>query len=193
MDLIKIRKIVDEKKAALEFLKREKQSETLNLEKETENLSDTEEAQAILQGVAARLQQKAQEKISKIVTQCLGIVFDDPYEFNIIFEEKRGKTEARLVFIKNGEEYEPLLSSGGGVIDVAAFALRLASLIYTRPACRKVLILDEPFKHLSKQYRPAVKNLLLHLSHEYNIQIIMVTHDPVLEIGKVIEVGVDND
>lgn len=125
------------------------------------------------------------------MTRCLAAVFDDPYEFRIVFEQKRGKTDARLTFVRNGEEVDPEDGCGGGVLDVAAFALRLGCLLTRRPRRRRVLILDEPFKHLSerKNYRERVRDLLLTVSEELNVQFVMVTHDPIFSVGKVIEIG----
>ena len=70
----------------------------------------------------------------------------------------------------------------GGVLDVACFALRVASLILTKPPRRRLLILDEPFHFLSLEGANGHKNLLrarelVHsLAEELGIQFIVVTH-----------------
>jgi ABC-type sulfate/molybdate transport systems ATPase subunit len=81
--------------------------------------------------------------------------------------------------------------AGGGVVDVAAFALRLACLMLRRPKGRRLLVLDEAFRFLSerKEYRNRVRDLLVSLSEEMQVQVVLVTHDPVLEVGKVVEIG----
>jgi len=147
-----------------------------------------EEAQNILQHISQAIQQEAHDRISDVVSRCLEAIFDEPYTFKIKFERKRGKTEANLIFERNELEIDPLTASGGGVIDVAAFALRLACLILTRPNARRLLVLDEPFRFLSSEYRSRVKNLLETLSEEMNIQFIQVTHINALRCGKVIEI-----
>lgn len=152
------------------------------------------DAQVLVQRVAQAVQQRAHDQIAKVVSRCLSAVFDHPYEFRILFERKRGRTEARLVFVrKKGKrevEIDPADGCGGGVVDVAAFALRLACLLLQKPKRRRVLILDEPFKFVSERrdYRHRVRNLLETLADEMDIQFIMVTHDPVLQVGKVVEV-----
>lgn len=153
----------------------------------TDALSDAEEAQKIAQLVAQSVQQQAHKRISAVVSRCLGAVFDDPYEFKIKFEQKRGKTEAVLVFVRDGVEHDPLTSSGGGAVDVAAFALRVACVVLARPAVQRVLIMDEPFKFVSEQYRGRVRSMLETLSNDLGVQIIMVTHVTELVTGKVIE------
>lgn len=155
----------------------------------TDDEQEAAEVVKLLQEVATTVQAKAHARISRLVARCLGAVFTEPYEFEIEFEQKRGRTEARLVFKRGANEVDPLNASGGGVVDVCSFALRLAALVASRPARRKVMIMDEPFKHLSREYRPAVRALLEGLASELGMQFIIVTHDPALQIGKVVEIG----
>lgn len=147
-----------------------------------------EEAQTIIQHVSQTVQQLAHSKIADVVTRCLESIFDEPYKFKIKFERKRGKTEAKLLFERNDLEVDPLTASGGGVIDIASFALRLACLMLTRPPLRKVMVMDEPMKHISSEYRSRIKQLLETLSKEMKIQFIMITHIDALKCGKVIEI-----
>lgn len=146
-------------------------------------------AQAAAQNIAMALQQQAHQRISSVVTRCLAAVFDEPYEFKIQFEQKRGKTEAVLLFEREGLVIDPLTAAGGGVIDLAAFALRLSVLMLARPPVRRLIVADEPFKHLSKGYRQKARQLLVSLSEELGFQFIMVTHDPAFEMGTVVELG----
>lgn len=167
-----------------EIFKREKKANA-QIQEEFETYS---EALDIAQKVAKKVQQEAHSRISAVVSRCLSTVFDDPYEFQIIFEEKRGKTEARIVFIRDGKELDPLTAAGGGVVDVAAFALRLACLVLARPPHRKLVVLDEPFKFVSLAKIPKVRALLESLSEEMGLQIIMVTHITDLQTGNIVEV-----
>src|ERR1700744_57735 len=57
-----------------------------------------QEAQNLAQAVAQKVQERAHKQIADVVSHSLEAVFDQPYEFKIIFDLKRGKTEARLVF-----------------------------------------------------------------------------------------------
>ena len=144
-----------------------------------------EDAVKVVQAVSAIVQEKANIKITSIVTRCLETVFEEEaYEFKILFEEKRNKTEARIVFMRNGEELNPIDASGGGAIDVAAFALRVSCLMLSGQ--RKVMILDEPFKNLSEGYRPKMAKMVELLSKELQIQFIVVTHIEEFMMGNVI-------
>ena len=139
-----------------------------------------DEAQVILQGVAANVQASAQKELSELVTKCLRM-FREDYAFEILLEEKRGKTEARPVFVVDGEYVDPLSADAGGFVDIASFALRLSVLCLSNG--RKLLIMDEAFKHLSADYRDTMAELLTSLAETYGVQIIMVTHADQLEIG----------
>ena len=147
-----------------------------------------DEAQQIAQAVAETIQEAAHEKIAGVVSRCLAAVFEEPYEFHIRFEHARGRTEAKLVFVREGQEINPIDASGGGVVDVAAFALRLSCLMLTRPACCRVVVLDEPFKFVSADRRGNVRTMLENLSKDLEVQFIMVTHIEELRCGTVIEI-----
>lgn len=151
-------------------------------------LQQAQQAQQLLQSIAAAVQQETHSRIASIVSRCLEAVFDEPYEFHIDFEQKRGKTEAVLTFQRGGIAVDPMTASGGGVVDVAAFALRLSCLLLTRPKLRKVLILDEPFRFVSKEYRPRVRQLMERLAEEMEIQFIVVTHIHDFRTGNVVEI-----
>lgn len=143
-------------------------------------------AQVVVQAVAAAVQQEAHAAIARLVSRCLTAIFDRPYEFKILFERSRGKTVARMVFARGDLELDPMTAAGGGVVDVAAFALRLACVCLSQPRVRGFLVLDEPFRFVSANYRPNLRQLLLQLSAELNLQFVIVTHIEELEIGKVI-------
>lgn len=160
--------------------------ETIALEQAEQYLQDTIAAQKITQEIARQVQQSAHNQIASVVSRCLESVYDDPYQFEITFEKRRGKTEAVLKFVQDGMKLDPLEESSGGAVNVAAFALRLVSLLLARPYGRKVLILDEPFGNLDVTVRPRVKAMLEMLARELEVQIIMVTHDQAMEAGTVV-------
>lgn len=155
----------------------------------SKDLEQSSEIQLACQSFAADFQSKIHSQISTVVSDCLNTVFEeDAYEFEIVFEQRRGKTEAQLVFKRDGLVLdEPLNASGGGAVDVAAFALRLAALMLTRPRKRRVLILDEPFRFVSREYWPRLVLLLEMISRKLDFQFIIVTHVDELKIGSVVE------
>lgn len=154
-------------------------------------LRDARTAQDIVQRVAAEIQETAHARIASVVSRCLAAVFDRPYEFEIVFERARGKTAAVLQFKRGELEIDPMDAAGGGVIDVAAFALRVAGLILSRPPLRRLLVLDEPFSHCKppEVLAPRICRLVETLAAEFSIQFIIVPSvEDHYRIGKVIEI-----
>jgi energy-coupling factor transporter ATP-binding protein EcfA2 len=148
------------------------------------------EAQRLVQQVAGQVQESCHRQVASVVSRCLTAVFGHAaYEFRIRFTKKRGRTEAELLFVRDGLEADPATAAGGGVVDVAAFSLRLACLLLARPRRRRLLVLDEPFRMLSRDYAGRVKELLLTLAEELSVQMVIVTHNRRLACGKVIEPG----
>lgn len=156
----------------------------------TTRLAVVSEGRDFIQEAARAVQEAAHKRITHLVTRCLKSVFgEEGYEFRIVTEKKRGKAEARCVFVRGGNEYD-WQQVGGGVVDVASFALRLAVLTVRRPKVRRLLVLDEPARHLSEEYTEAFGQLLLQLAEEMDYQIILVTHKEGLKVGKVIQLPV---
>jgi DNA repair exonuclease SbcCD ATPase subunit len=141
----------------------------------SERLMSIEEAQVFIQRIAKETQEQLRFHIEDIVQLALDAVFPGEYEFRVVFEIKRGKTEARLCFLKNDIEIDPLTSAGGGVSDVVSFALRLA--VWSLGRTRRLIILDEPFRFLSKNLQARAGDILKKLSHKLKLQVIMVTHE----------------
>lgn len=150
------------------------------------------EATDASQRVAQAIQQRVHHSIAQVVTRCLSAVFDEPYEFEIRFDRKRNKTEAVLLFKRDGMTMEdPLNEVGGGVVDVAALALRLACVMLSRPRARRFLCLDEPLRNVrGRQNRQRVRGLLLELAEKMGFQFLLnVDADayPEFALGKIVE------
>jgi predicted ATPase len=140
-------------------------------------LKHLETAQAFLQKVAQETQEQLKIHVEDIVQLALDAMFPDKYTFEIQFNIAYGKTTAELVFIskQSGHIVDPMIASGGGVVDVCSFALRLACWTLSR-GVDKVIILDEPFRFVSKNLQERAGTLLKELSLKLGIQIILTTH-----------------
>lgn len=160
---------------------------SLGLAQAEDELATVQEGAAVIREVAAALQQEIHGRIAGLVTSCLSAVYVDPYEFCIDFVERRGKTEADVALQRAGEAFDPQDEVGGGPVDVASLALRLAALSATRPAVRRLLVLDEPFRFVGVANRDEVRLMLESLCAEMGFQIVMVTHAADLVCGKVVE------
>lgn len=182
----RVNKLLAQRRTVAELVKKEEEA----LNDGMTSLESIIEAQKIAQAVAAQVQHSAHERIAAVVDRCMAAVFDEPYSLDIQFEQKRGKTEAVIQFKRGELVVEPLEAAGGGVVDVAAFALRLACLVLRRPALRRLIVLDEPFRFVhSPRYRERVRTMLETLASEMGVQIIMVTGIDELQCGTVLEMG----
>lgn len=150
----------------------------------------TQEAQAILQETAQAVQRTVHTRIATVVSRCLDSVFGEGfYEFKLDWEQKRGRTEAAIRLVRDGNELDPLDGAGGGVCDVVSFALQLAALLLARPKLRRFLACDEPFRHVDAGRRPAVKEMLTTLAEEMGFQLMIITHSKEIVTGNVVELG----
>jgi len=139
-----------------------------------------ERAREIVREVGLKTQQQLQYHISDITSLALEAVFNDPYNLTVEFVQRRNKTECDLYFERNGSKVDPLTASGGGAVDVAAFALRIASWSMTRPRTRNTIILDEPLRFLSREYQEKASQMIKEISDKLGIQFIIVAHNPTL-------------
>lgn len=186
-DLKQHRIILNKHLAEFNFSARQINEEKEKLKQSQAELYYIQKAQEIILEVAQSVQQEAHKKISAIVSKCLEMVFDNPYEFEIVFNRKRGKTVADIFLTRNGRRLDPRRSTGGGVVDIATFALRLSCLSLRLPKGRAFVALDEPFKHVSPDLRPKIAAMLEMLSEELGFQFLISTHMKALKLGKVYE------
>lgn len=159
------------------------ESDLKNINVEIRQLSresrDCEQAQVIIQEVAQLTQEQLRYQISELVTLAMASIFSDPYELEIDFVQRRGRTETDLWFVRNGKKVKPMESVGGGAVDVASFALRVALWSLSRPRSCSTLILDEPLKFLKGGDLPEKGALMIkEISERIGLQIIMVSHIP---------------
>ena len=131
-------------------------------------------AREVITHVAKQTQGRLELQLSELVSMCLATVFPDPYGFKVVFEQRRNTLECDLFLEKDGELFKPIDSTGGGVLDILAFGLRVA-LWSLRPG-RPTFILDEPAKFLSPDLHDKFSMLCKELCDKLKIQIIMVSH-----------------
>jgi DNA repair exonuclease SbcCD ATPase subunit len=139
-----------------------------------------EEAKEIIRSVGQITQSQISFHISDITSLAMEAVFKEPYQLKIDFVQRRNKTECDLSFEREGVKVDPLTASGGGAVDVAAFALRIASWTMMNPRSRNTIILDEPFRFLSGDNQERASAMVKEISQKLGIQMIVVTHSETL-------------
>jgi len=80
-----------------------------------------------------------------------------------------------MSLVRDGMEVPPLDSTGGGVVDVVGFMLRLAFWAFTQGG-RPIMLIDEPFKNLSADLHELAGELLKGMSERLGIQLLTITH-----------------
>lgn len=145
------------------------------LERTIEKRNCVEEAQVFLQKIAQDTQNQLKFNIEDIVQLCLDTCYPDKYEFKLEFVVKRGKTEAKIMCLDDGEEIDIMHDTGGGVSDLIAFGLRIA--VWSLGRTRNVMILDEPGKFLDVNLKPRFGDVIRELSRELKLQFLLITHD----------------
>jgi len=152
----------------------------VELKQKKRSLRRHDEAREIVRLVGIETQKQLQHHISDISSLALDAVFPDPYELIAEFVQRRNKTECDLYFVRGGEKVDPLEATGFGAVDVASFALRVASWAMEDPKPNNVILLDEPFKFLSEDYQEDASIMLKQISKKLGIQFIIVTHEQIL-------------
>jgi len=144
-------------------------------------IAEHTEAREIMNAVQLATQVTIKDFIEEIVALGLKSVFGNQYGFKIDYKVKRNKSEAHLFVTKNGQPYDAEASCGGGILDVAAFGLRVALFALANPKPEGVLLLDEPGKWVSRgDLVGKFGSMLKEVSKMMGIQIIMISHDPAL-------------
>jgi len=118
--------------------------------------------------------------IQNVATVGLSEVFEQDIKLVAEIEVKRGTQGLDLKLLIDGEQ-RLLTQVGGGIIDVLSFVLQVAvvKLVGAAP----ILFLDEPFKHVSKNYLSRISQLVGMLSESMGIQVVIVTHEAQLIEG----------
>lgn len=142
------------------------------------DLETIEKSQALIQDTAKETQDQLRYHLQDLVNSALESVFPGTYQFRLEFPFVRKGTEADIYLLKDGCRVDPMDSSGGGVVDVICFALRVVA--WSIGKSDNTITLDEPFKWLSVNLRPLAAELLRLLSTQLKLQLIFVTHDPEL-------------
>ena len=139
---------------------------------------DLERALEIIQVVAKITQQELEIHVSELVTLALDAVFPRPYKMVLQFQSRRNRSEADLLLEdEDGNKVNPMDAVGGGVVDVAAFALRIALWSLKQPRPSNTIILDEPMRFLSRDLQSRASMMIKEISQKLGIQFLIISHE----------------
>ena len=168
---------------------RERQLRKLDaLEKERDatvrNIDARVEAINFIEGVASQERIAVKEKVEKLITDCLHEVYDDSYSVEFDYGVKGNKTSVEISMVRRCADgmvvKRQIDGFGGGVADTIALPLKLIVLL-NDGECDKVLVTDEPGKHLDTTRVAKFAKFVQTISHKLGVQIIMSSHWDVME------------
>jgi DNA repair exonuclease SbcCD ATPase subunit len=183
-----VAKIIDRSKERYSTLKSHYTESKYRLKELYSKYETVVEARGIAQSVASSIQSSCFDQFAAVVSKCLSTALGSRYQLKLNYTQKAGKTQVELLLMDGEEEYDPMSDTGGGVVDIVSFALRIAAMVMKRPESRSLFILDEPFRFLSQEYRESAEQLVQELATELNCQFVIVTHINELISGTVINI-----
>lgn len=130
-----------------------------------------------LQGMEEVWQRKFQRSMETIVSEGLSLVFGGELELMIVSSTKANMSAVEFVLKKDGEEEDVMDGQGGGYIGIIAFLLRILLIVASRPLLVLILIMDEPFAHVSPEFRLPVAEMAAALRDRLGFQFILVTQE----------------
>lgn len=116
------------------------------------------------------------EGFEKLISYAMTFITQEDYKIKFDFR-KRGNSQELYFQIKTPQcsKFQDIEDSqAGGILDIFSLALRIALLSKTK--IKGGLILDESFKHLSRNYLHKAGEFLKHINQKLGRQIIAVTH-----------------
>lgn len=131
----------------------------------------------LLHSVADRVRERYLDEFEAIVSDGIRAVFNEPIKFKIVTDVKANRPTVDFQLEHESGLVTGLQSArGGGLLAVVGVLLRM--LVVSLAPVERVLVLDEPFAHLSAEYVEPASEMVATLSRELGIQTIMVTHQP---------------
>lgn len=134
----------------------------------------------IFQALSDEESSKFQSNLKRLVTAGLQVVFEEQLEFDMEITVERNVMAVNFYVISIVNQVklrlDILSAKGGGVADVVSFLLQFL-LVYYLPNRRRIMIVDEGWKNLSRDYKSRFAEFVKAICVKAGVQIIMVTHD----------------
>lgn len=151
-----------------------------NLETSETSHGHHEKALVVLQELEKTWRGTFEQALASVVSEGLSAVFEDEIELIFISDIKREVASLDIKLKTNGLVTSLMGAKGGSVINVLSVLLRILLTISSQPPMRRLLVLDEPFTHVSAEYRSALCSLLDQMAERLDIQFILTSHEPEL-------------
>lgn len=177
----KARQTVERRRVERDMLLRRHHTVKARAEAARAKADRIEAVKVLFEETGAMARAVAKEQAEDLLTQALQSTFGKNVAFKVEMGVSRDRPDASFKIVSaEGEtvhEGEPVSTDGGGLVDVLSIGLRLLLMESAQPRIDGPLLLDEPFKQLSKGYMPACGAFLLSLCRDFERQVILVTHE----------------
>ena len=167
------------------FLKDSLESKREKIQQDIKKINDNNkillELKEFLLTVSANYRDQLCNLFASLVTEALSSIFEKDIRFKINLYSYRNEPAIDISVIEDELEIDPQKSCGGGLNDIISFVIKIIFIHLKKSS--KIIILDEPLKFLSRDYIEQSSNFIRDISKRMNIQIILVSHKPDLEIS----------
>lgn len=190
MDLLKMKDDLNKARIHIGNIlyKREMLSNTidnnlLRITSAKEELDILDKTAILLQNTAKMQRSFVTSQIENIGTAALQYVYGADFKLLLELKQDSKKTSCEVYVVEkksDGTELvrKPHKSRGGGVVDVVSLALRFAIIqVFNDPSIDGPVFLDEPGKHVSKDYSVFLSDFIKSASDR---QQILITHNEFL-------------
>jgi len=138
-----------------------------------EEKNEIETAYGIIKKASSYCLVNLKEWLETVVNKTLAILFPkEDFKVNLEFKEIRGQASCEIK-MENGQS---IYDIGGGALDVISLIIQIG--LIKLQGENKLLIADEPLKHLSADKQEVIGKLIEDLCNELGVQVILVTHSP---------------
>jgi len=173
-----IRQVYEDRCSRLNLLREQRADKIEQIEKKEQLIEDYTKAKWVLTQALLLTEQRFTAYLESMVNFVLGSVYTEDLKFKVTFEMDRGKPSCDLM-VQDGDNppYYPKDETGGGILDVISFALRIILWSLKDPRPRPVLLLDEPMKNIGKGVLlKRIVDVMKKISQDLDIQLIINTH-----------------
>ena len=149
-----------------------------------ESINTRVEAIDFIERVASEERLEVKDKVESLITSCLHDVYDSSYSIEFSYGIKGSRTAVEVFLVRNCSDgmviRREIDGFGGGVADTISLPLKLIVLMNDK-TFDKILITDEPGKHLDLEKVPRFAKFLKNISEKLGVQIIMSSHHTAME------------
>jgi len=157
------------------LIEKELKQKKLSLLITNRKIKNYEEARVIFTTLSKEIQKDAKAYIENITTMAIQAIFDHPYTYHLIFEEKRNTMTCTPVIRDGDNEYIPKDDQGGAMLDIIGFIQKIVLWSMQSPRSRNTMVFDEPFRFLGA-FTIKAAQIVQKLSKKLGFQVIIITH-----------------